>query len=60
MIITVKDKSTNKVIGTLNVGQSLAFDDIMHLIGAEFKSGIDGEGWYIGDILYDEKSILIR
>jgi len=60
MKITVKDKSTNEVIGTVNAGQSLAFDDIMHLIGAEFKSGIDGEGWYIGDILYDEESVLIR
>jgi len=59
MIITVKDKSTKVTIGTVNTGHSLAFDDIMHLIGAEFKNGIDGEGWYVDDVLYDEESVLI-
>lgn len=54
----IKDKQTGTVIGKVMTNQSLSFDRAMELAGFEWKTletdGVECDGWYDGDVLYDE------
>jgi len=60
MEMVIKDKQTGEVIGEVITNQSLTFDQAMELAGFVWKTlaanGVECDGWYDGDDLYDESS----
>ena len=56
--MVIKDKQTGEVIGTVVTNQSLTFDRAMELAGFEWKRWpeVECDGWYDGDILWDEST----
>ena len=55
----VRDAETGEVLGKLLTNQSLTFDQIMRLVGAEWHDEPNESGWTFdgGVTLYDESTI---
>lgn len=59
--MTIIDKQTGEIIGTVAANQSLTFDRAMELAGFEWKTleddGVECDGWYdSGGTLWDEST----
>lgn len=58
--MNIIDKQTGEVIGTVHTTQRLTLEQAMELAGFEWKTlaadGVECDGWYKGDVLYDEST----
>ena len=58
--MNIIDKETGEVIGTVYTNQRLTLERAMELAGFEWKTleedGVECDGWYKGDVLYDEST----
>ncbi len=58
--MNIIDRQTGEVIGTVHTTQSITLDQAFSLAGFEWKTyeddGVECDGWYIDDVLYDEST----
>lgn len=58
--MNIIDKQTGEVIGTVHTNHSMTLDQAFELAGFEWKTlekdGVECDGWYKGDVLYDEST----
>lgn len=58
--MNIIDKQTKEVIGTVVTNNSLTLEQAFELAGFEWKTqeddGVECDGWYKDDVLYDEST----
>ena len=57
--MNIISKATGEVIATVHTGHWITLDEAFNLAGFEWKNqddGVESDGWYDGDILWDEST----